>query len=147
MSELKAFTFGLGQYMEDGSPCVVAFDGEKNPRLASDEKFYLKSEADKFISDLEENHKKEVGQLLIEIEELKQTLNNSRNARKYWRKEYLIEYKECCSQKYKRCLAMAKWCNSEAFYAEAVENDDKRADWLGVWTDKWEKLAEKFKTN
>ena len=67
MSELKAFTFGLGQYLEDGSPCVVAFDGEKNPRLASDEKFYLKSEADKFISDLEESHKKEVGQLLMKI--------------------------------------------------------------------------------
>ena len=50
MSELKAFTFGLGQYTEDGSPCVVAFDGEKNPRLASDEKFYLKSEADKVIA-------------------------------------------------------------------------------------------------
>ena len=50
MSELKAFTFGLGQYTEDGSPCVVAFDGEKNPRLASDEKFYIKSEADKVIA-------------------------------------------------------------------------------------------------
>ena len=31
----------------------------------------LKSEADKFIEDLEESHKKEVGQLLIEIAELK----------------------------------------------------------------------------
>ena len=71
-------------------------------------------------------------------------------------KEYVIENtakvinaqeREIRHQKYKRCLAMAKWCNSEAFYAEAVENDDKRADWLGVWTDKWEKLAEKFKTN
>ena len=57
MSELKAFTFGLGQYTEDGSPCVVAFDGEKNPRLASDEKFYLKSEADKVIAELEEERR------------------------------------------------------------------------------------------
>lgn len=32
---------------------------------------YLKSEADKVISDLEESHKKEIGQLLIEIAELK----------------------------------------------------------------------------
>ena len=77
MSELKAFTFGLGQYMEDGSPCVVAFDGEKNPRLASDEKFYLKSEADKFISDLEEGHKKEVGQLLMKIAELKKLVETA----------------------------------------------------------------------
>ena len=71
---------------------------------------YIKSEADKVIADLEESHKMEVEQLLMEIVGLKEKLKNSRNARKYWRKEYLIEYKECCSQKYKRCLAMAKWC-------------------------------------
>ena len=124
MSELKAFTFGLGQYMEDGSPCVVAFDGEKNPRLASDEKFYLKSEADKFISDLEESHKKEVGQLLMEIMELKDKLQNVSELLKETR-EWLIEsqkmHKRCADNaikqlrhhKYKRCLAMAKWCEAE----------------------------------
>lgn len=32
---------------------------------------YLKSEADKVIADLEESHKREVGQLLMEIVELK----------------------------------------------------------------------------
>ena len=52
MSEPKTFTFGLGRYTENGSPCVVAFDGEGNPRLASDEKFYLKSEADRYINDI-----------------------------------------------------------------------------------------------
>lgn len=78
--------------------------------------FYEKSEADKAIANLEESHKMEVEQLLIEIEELKETLKNSRNARKYWRKEYLIEYKECCYQKYKRCLAMAnEWRNYASF--------------------------------
>lgn len=43
MSELKAFDVGLGQYSEDGSPCVVAFDADENPRLLN-EKIYLKSE-------------------------------------------------------------------------------------------------------
>jgi len=33
---------------------------------------YLKDEADKVIADLEESHKKEVGQLLMEIVELKE---------------------------------------------------------------------------
>jgi hypothetical protein len=33
--------------------------------------YYLKSEADKVIADLEESHKKEVGQLLMKIVELK----------------------------------------------------------------------------
>ena len=36
--------------------------------------FYIKSEADKVIADLEESHKKEVGQLLIEIAQLKKEI-------------------------------------------------------------------------
>lgn len=50
MSELKAFDVGLGQYTEDGYPCVVAFDADQNPRLLGDEKVYLKSEADRYIA-------------------------------------------------------------------------------------------------
>lgn len=49
--ELKAFDVELGQYCEDGSPCVVAFDADRNPRLLN-EKVYLKSEADKVIMDI-----------------------------------------------------------------------------------------------
>ena len=106
--------------------------------------FYIKSEADKVIADLEESHKKEVGQLLMEIVELKETLNNSRNARKYWRKEYLIEYKECLHQKYKRCLAMAKLCHWKMgvfIYKEEKSNFYHR------WHKRWLAIAEKFKPN
>ena len=104
MSELKA---------------VHAFDVyEAYTKTGDDDaaKVYLKSEADKVIADLEESHKMEVEQLLMEIAELKEKLKNSHNARKYWRKEYLIEYKECCHQKYKRCLAMAKLCEEDALW-------------------------------
>lgn len=82
---------------------------------------YLKSEADKFIEDLEESHKKEVEQLLMEIVELKEKLKINRDARKYWRKEYSIEHEEARHNKYKRCLAMAKACRekSERMYCEA----------------------------
>ena len=38
---------------------------------ANGNSYYLKSEADKFIADLEESHKKEVGQLLMEIVKLR----------------------------------------------------------------------------
>lgn len=41
-----------------------------------DSQFYLKSEADKVIADLEESHKMEVGQLLMEIAELKKKLRD-----------------------------------------------------------------------
>lgn len=52
MSELKEFDVGLGQYCEDGSPCVVAFDSDRNPRLLGDEKVYLKSEVDRVIKNI-----------------------------------------------------------------------------------------------
>ena len=58
MSELKAYTY---DDMLDGAADV-------------DVEYYPKSEADKVIAELEESHKKEVGQLLIEIAELKEEL-------------------------------------------------------------------------
>lgn len=122
MSELKAFTFGLGQYTEDGSPCVVAFDGEKNPRLASDEKFYLKEEADKVIEDLEESHKMEVEQLLIEIVEQKSEIerleilcanyrhdcDNLAISNEQVKRAARTLLKKMNHNKYKRCLAMVQ---------------------------------------
>lgn len=57
MSELKAF---VARKIDDGScdpvPCVEV---------------YAKSEADKFLAELEESHKMEVEQLLMEIVGLK----------------------------------------------------------------------------
>lgn len=53
MRELKAFDVGLGQYSEDGSPCVVAFDADRNPRLLN-EKVYFKSEVDAAIAELKQ---------------------------------------------------------------------------------------------
>jgi len=90
------------------------------------------------------------------MSELKETLKNSRNARKYWRKEYLFEYKECCHQKYKRCLAMAKWCLTEKVYFHYRYDDwgdkgyDRPYKWKkvvfwGKWARRWLELAEKFK--
>lgn len=97
MSELKAFTFCLGRYTEDGYPCVVACDDEGNPRLASDETFYLKSEADKVIA----------------------------------------------YHKYKRCLAMAKWCSAEL--GMLVSTWESKIKYYKRWQNRWLKLAEKFK--
>ena len=94
---------------------------------------YLKSEADKVIA------------------ELKETLNNRRNARKYWRKEYLIEYKECSHQKYKRCLAMARialddWHLHNSFYAMGHQEFEKRkCEFYEKWHKRWLAIAEKFK--
>ena len=48
---------------------------------------YLKSEADKFIADLEEHHKMEVEQLLMEIVELKARIAELKEERR-WRNVY-----------------------------------------------------------
>ena len=60
MSELKAYT-----------PKELVMQGRHN------ELIYLKSEADKFIADLEESHKKEVEQLLMEIVGLKKLVETA----------------------------------------------------------------------
>lgn len=97
--------------------------------------YYLKSEADKVIAELEEK------------------LKNSRNARKYWRKEYLIEYKECLHHKYKRCMAMERiakddWHLHNSFYAMGHREFEKRkCEFYEKWHKRWLKLDEKFKTN
>lgn len=121
-------------YIKSEADKVIADLIEKNKRLANMDIIMARET----IKDLEENHKKEVGQLLIEIEELKEILNNSRKARKYWRKEYLIEYKECCSQKYKRCLAMAKICENKL-------GTIVKPGWWDKWRRHWLKIAEQFK--
>jgi hypothetical protein len=116
---------------------------------------YLKSEADKVIADLEESHKKEVGQLLIEIAELEKE------------KEYAIEQtaevingqeRELQHHKYKRCLAMTERCLTEKVYWHYRYNDygdkgyTREYKWRKVelwrkWAMRWLAIAEKFKTN
>ena len=123
--ELKAFTFGLGQNLKDGSPCVVAFDDENNPRLASDEKFYIKSEADKVIAELKADYKEACDRLqtanLIKDEQLAATRH----------------------QKYRRCLAMVKYC--EAMRGHYLSYEEPKWFWYREWSARWLELAEKFK--
>lgn len=47
-------------------------------------------------------------------------------------------------QKYKRCLAMAEWCDAEADVADADgDYDDMR--WYQKWHTRWLDIAKKFK--
>ena len=90
---------------------------------------YLKSEADKYIKELVEK------------------LNYSRDARKYWRNEFSIEHKELRHNKYKRCLAMVKYCDMGlTYYNEKLDSFScEYADFFYRWYNRWYKLAEKFK--
>lgn len=47
-------------------------------------------------------------------------------------------------QKYKRCLAMAEWCDAEADVSDA-DGDYEDMRWYQKWHQKWLELADKFK--
>ena len=103
-----------------------------------------KSEADKVIADLEESHKKEVTQLLMEIVKLKEKY-------KELAKLHDKAIQACCDadkviahHKYKRCLAMANYCHESAMWLE--ENGvNKCTVFMLRWEKRWLELAEKFK--
>ena len=112
----------------------------------------LNDKQESVIADLEESHKKEVGQLLMEIVELKKE------------KEYVIEHtadvingqeREFRHQKYKRCLNNAWFCQklskecALAAYTHrgwTIERHfDKKAELYRKWHKRWLAIAEKFK--
>ena len=102
------------------------------------ELFYLKSEADKVIAELK--NEVETQKRLRDM-----ALASVPNALKVMK---IIQH-----QKYKRCLAMARWCASEENRLEAISpifDTDKEyweynSDYWGKWHNRWLEIAEKFK--
>ena len=114
--------------------------GEIRARNALLGYWYEKSEADKVLVDLEESHKKEVEQLLILNSEQANAANRLRDSM-----EQVILH-----HKYKRCLAMAKWCDEVMLSCElrgyAVHRIWANKHQLAMrWKYRWLALAEKFK--
>ena len=97
--------------------------------------FYLKSEADKVIAQKDTK--------IIQLEALIENYIRISGE--------IID--NANHQKYKRCLAMARGCESEENRLEAIAtlfDTDKEcweynSDYLEKWCDRWLKLAEKFK--
>ena len=118
MSELKVYKF-LGQ-------------DEVWPEANLGSAYYLKSEADKVIAEKDEA----IDELEERIDELQKATDSA------WSKVNVM-YDELCHHKYKRCLAMAKWCIVEA----KVSDDEYRMYWWVKWHKRWLKIAEKFKPN
>lgn len=96
-------------------------------------KFYLKSEADEVIAELKKACKDKDDWCLHTLKELRH-------------------------QKYKRCLAMARWCaknvdhlNSEGYiyekqgYTNELADCIKGTEFYHKWYNYWSKLVEKFK--
>lgn len=89
--------------------------------------FYLKSEADKVIAEKDTK--------INQLEALIQNYN--RISRE------IID--NANHQKYKRCLAMAKWCECKRIDAADDRIPRKKWDFYGKWHKCWLIIAEKFK--
>jgi hypothetical protein len=93
---------------------------------------YLKSEADKVIAELKADYKEACDRLqtanLIKDEQLAATRHS----------------------KYKRCLAMAKWCEERCARYDVLQERTgfswrREIDFYFRWSQRWLELAEKFK--
>jgi hypothetical protein len=94
--------------------------------------YYLKSDADKVIEELKADYKEACDRL--------QTANLIKD-------EQLAETRH---QKWKRCLAMARWCSErvariEKDYAFWRHGKDYASNFYKRWKKRWLELAEKFK--
>lgn len=128
---------------------------------------YFKSEADKVIVDLEESHKMEVEQLLMEIVELKGQKAQAEDDCAYWKmnegnaanamhetEEYAMQlYNELRHSNYKRCLAMAERCEAR-YDEEDARVNGHYSSWEYIsqemkywerWQKRWLELAEHYK--
>lgn len=113
---------------------------------------YDKSEADKVIAELEESHNKEVEQLLIETKRLENlcaiyrhdcdnlAIRESNALKEIGRDNRVIRH-----QKYKRCLAMAGWCDAEMYAYPSFGTESPKEKWWQKWHNSWLSIAEKFK--
>ena len=88
--------------------------------------YYIKSEADKLIAEL--------NMRICEGDEDFEIANNQIN-----RLLKIVRH-----QKYKRCRAMIMWCASRSIILNHYGNK-KDSNWFWKWKDKWKKLAEQFK--
>ena len=116
MIELKVYV------PQDGPYGLVPEEGGEP---VEEETCYLKSEADKLIAELN-----------IRICEGDEDFEIANNQIKRLIK--LVRH-----QKYKRCLAMAEWCDTEVGIADTDGNYEDML-WYQKWYEHWLKLAEIF---
>lgn len=121
MSELKA---GVMRTPHNEG---ISFDRDSS-RIAVTEdetEFYLKSEADKLIAELNMRICDGDEDFEIANNQIKRLLKIVRH------------------QKYKRCLAMSLYC--ESLMREAFLANPEYIEWLDKWRERWLKIAEQFK--
>jgi hypothetical protein len=149
MSELKDYKVyttrheGAWGYHYEPNPNKDQSDIELNG-----EQVYLKKDADKVIAELE--MKLAAAKLVLRLNEPEALYSNLDIISRLNHKIDVVERREL-HQKYKRCLAMARWCETQfAYYIASCDRYDskyvnKKAGHFYKWKYKWLELAEKFK--
>ena len=100
--------------------------------------YYLKSEADKVIAEL----KAQKAQAEDDCAYWKMCHGNAANAM-HETEEYAMQlYKEAQHHKYKRCLAMARWCERKRIDAATFRIPIEKWDFYDKWYNRWLALAE-----
>ena len=131
--------------------------------------WYEKSEADKVISELKdkarhypimaallESDKKEIAELKDKLQAADTQIENLiTSASSIMLSQDRVTDNKCaelCHHKYKRCMAMAKWCNARYNEEDAKVNDGLSWEFISPemkywerWRWRWEDLSEKFK--
>ena len=160
MSELKAFN---SERIYSAVEQVKRVAGDIDTLHLDDSQFYLKSEADKVIAELE--MKLAAAKLVLRLNEPKALYSNLDTMSRLNHKIDVVERREL-HQKYKRCLAMAGWCEATALWCYQAANTlptgfhatlfgkpvmiepDRlfdRFELLMKWSNRWMKIAKKFK--
>lgn len=113
------------------------------------------ADKDKVIADLEESHKMEVEQLLIEIAELKARIADGDRDFDWAEHQNEMLLQIVRHHKYKRCLENAEICceKKENCYNRALRKYSKdeadylvrKSDFWEDWEFRWLKIAEQFK--
>ena len=121
MSELKAHRI---------DNIISAYKIGKAFCMKTEEEVYIKSEADKVIAEKDEK----IEELEEHIDELQKATDSA------WSKVNGM-YDELRHHKYKRCLAMARWCNEKWFVHNFAEIPTKLG-FYDKWEKRWRELAE-----
>jgi hypothetical protein len=151
MSELKDYKVyttrheGAWGYHYEPNPNKDQSDIELNG-----EQVYLKKDADKVIAELE--MKLAAEKLVLRLNEPKALYSNLDTMSRLNHKIDVVERREL-HQKYKRCLAMARWCDAEVYHIRRTPLCDMSEheywqyenDFWQRWQKRWMELAEKFK--
>ena len=121
--------------------------GQTMNEYGCDTKIYLKSEADKVIAEL----KAQKAQAENDCAYWKTMSRKCADDNEVMAKQRAEAFKRECHHKYKRCLAMAKWCENAILgwmgYKESYSSHQRyiKVMLFTKWNKRWLELAEKFK--